>query len=123
MTLIKMGGHDRYDNQADDAKTAAAKARKDPLTEKHLKQFLSLESCNAANPAYRRGYDLTFGKLLEIKPVRCKHDGYLATTLQELEWHESQTHHDADHDFEPYVEEEQLPEARIYCTHCGGRHV
>jgi hypothetical protein len=109
-------------NEAD-PKTTANEARRMPETEKVLRQFLSLESGNYASPNYRRGYGLAFGeKKLLKQQLRCKHDGYIATTLEELEWHEGQCHHDADHDFEPYDPPPPLPTAEIWCTHCGGRH-
>jgi hypothetical protein len=107
----------------DDPKTTAKNARKLPETEKVLRQFLSLESGNYATPKYRRNYELAFQERKPLKqPLRCKHDGYVAETLQELEFHEDQTLHDPDHDFEPYDPPPVLPTAQIWCDNCGGRH-
>lgn len=85
-----------------DPKVVAAEARKFPETEKVLRQFLSLESGNYATAAYRKGYDILKGEKHPLKEnLRCKHDGYVAETLEDLEWHEDQCGHDPDHDFEP----------------------
>ena len=87
-----------------DPKAVAAQARKFPETEKVLRQFLSLESGNFVRREYRKGYDLAFGKgeLHKLpQPMKCKHDGFVAESLEEAEWHEERCGHDLEADFEP----------------------
>lgn len=89
-------------SDSEDPKDVAKRLRYTPATEGLLKQFLSLESGNYARPDYRKRYDATFAEPIPLKKkLRCKHDGYIAETVAELEFHEDNTHHDADHDFEP----------------------
>ena len=62
--------------------------RHSPGTEKILRQWLTLESVNAASPAYRRHYETAFGKPTALaSPVHCG-CGYEARTLEEVHWHE-----------------------------------
>ena len=62
--------------------------RYNPQTEKLLRQFLTLESVNAATAGFRHGYERTFGKVEELdEPAKCRHCDYVASTLGEVDHH------------------------------------
>lgn len=106
-----------------DPKITARDARKLPETEKILKQFCSLESCNANSPAYLKGYERIKGEKHPLKvQKKCGECDYVADTLEDIEWHEEQTHHDGDH-FKDLKVQAPVTELKINCTNCGGPHV
>ncbi len=75
---------------SDDPKKEAADYRHKPSTEKILRQFLSLESCNANSKKFIEGYERTFESEAPVKldpPVRCTQCEYEANTVEELVWH------------------------------------
>ncbi len=73
----------------DDAKESARKERHTPQTEKILRQFLTLESCNANSKTWRKNYDVAMkGSEKLAEPCRCDSCDYVANTLAEIKWHE-----------------------------------
>lgn len=110
--------------EQEDPKALAKRLRYTPETEGVLKQFQTLESGNYARKGYRDAWDRMHKAPMVLKrKMTCVHDGYVAETIQDLEWHEDQTHHDADHDFVPYVEPEPVHSVKVNCSKCGGPHV
>lgn len=79
----------------EDPKIVARDARKEPETEKLLRQFLTLESGNYVTEKYRSGYDATFGEkeLLPI-PEQCAECDYVAKTVAEKHHHTKMVSHD-----------------------------
>lgn len=75
--------------------------RHKPETEKILRQFLNIDGPKGTTDAYRDNYDRIFGKRAApehealVKPAPCSHCDFVATTIAEINWHESQNaqHH------------------------------
>ncbi len=65
-----------------------SKDRYNPEVEKQLRQFLTLESVNAATAGFRKGYERTFGKVEKLDaPAQCRRCEYVAATLGEVDHH------------------------------------
>ncbi len=66
--------------------------RREPQTEKLLRQFLKLESGMYGSKTWRKNYDLAVGKTeaepFEI-PVKCQACEYVANNAAEADWHAS----------------------------------
>lgn len=92
--------------------------RKDPMTERTLRQFLKLESGLGNSPAFIKNYDTAVKDAQHealVKPAPCDKCDYIANTVAELDWHEERNPgHECCPDNEP------RDVARL-CTKCGNR--
>ena len=91
------------------------KERHSPQTEKILRQFLSLESCNANSASFNKNYDLAMKGNHDalVKPAPCDACEYVATTPAEIDWHESRN---KGHECCP---DNETPAAVPLCSMCG----
>lgn len=79
-----------------DPKHSMKVERYKPSTEKILRQFLSLESCNANNKSFVEGHERAFHeKPVELDPaVHCTQCDYVAKTVAEMRWHTKSCGHE-----------------------------
>ncbi len=66
----------------------SSKDRYNPEVEKQLRQFLTLESCQAATAGYRSAYEDSFGVAEPLPaPLKCQSCDYVASTRAECRHH------------------------------------
>ncbi len=79
----------------DDPKHVAAEYRKLPSTERTLRQFLTLESCNANNRKFIDNYDLAMKGDSEPVDWSCSECDFEARTMAEAIFHCKMVGHDS----------------------------
>lgn len=67
--------------------------KRDPMSERILRQWLKMESGAYTRPNYRANLDLALkGSDKLVKPAPCGSCDYVAETAAEIHWHEDRNH-------------------------------
>jgi hypothetical protein len=88
--------------------------RKDPMTERTLRQFLKLESGMYGSKIWRKNYDTAIGGSEPLaKAAPCDSCEFIARTIAEVDWHEGRNEgHECCPDNKP-------PVRVALCRECG----
>lgn len=92
--------------------------RKDPMTERTLRQFLKLESGLGNSPAFIKNYDTAVKDAQHetlVKPAPCDKCDYVANTVAEIHWHEERN---PGHECCP---DNEAREVVPLCSGCGNK--